>query len=235
MLSDLALSEAEIRLARIDPGYHTASTAARADAFIQPDSLQFAEYNGESPAGAGYSQGLAKLFDEQTLMARFRERFGARLFTPVERVLDALIASYGEWGGTASPPRIAIVDLREVPTFSEFEIMRDAFVAAGVPTTICDPRDLDYRRGSGLFANGERVDLVVSPRPHQRHRRARRRLPSARSTRMRSKAVCVANTLRCKIPHKKAFFAVLTDRALRVAVHGGRTRGDPPRMCRGRC
>src|SRR4029077_6895834 len=26
-----------------------------------------------------------------------------------------------------------------------------------------------------------------------------------------SRAVCVANTLRCKIPHKKAFFAVLTD------------------------
>jgi len=43
MLSDLGLTEAEIRLARIDPGYQTASTAARADAFIQPDSLQFAE------------------------------------------------------------------------------------------------------------------------------------------------------------------------------------------------
>ena len=26
-----------------------------------------------------------------------------------------------------------------------------------------------------------------------------------------AKAVCVANTLRCKIPHKKSFFAVLTD------------------------
>jgi uncharacterized circularly permuted ATP-grasp superfamily protein len=27
----------------------------------------------------------------------------------------------------------------------------------------------------------------------------------------RSRTVCVANSLRCKIPHKKAFFAVLTD------------------------
>jgi uncharacterized circularly permuted ATP-grasp superfamily protein len=27
----------------------------------------------------------------------------------------------------------------------------------------------------------------------------------------RARAVCVANSLRCKIPHKKAFFAVLTD------------------------
>src|SRR5262244_1633279 len=38
MLTDLALSDDEIRLARIDPGYTTASTAARADAFILPES-----------------------------------------------------------------------------------------------------------------------------------------------------------------------------------------------------
>ena len=111
------------------PATRTASTAARADAFILPDSLQFAEYNAESPAGAGYSQGLAELFDGEPMMARFRERFDARFARPVEALLDALVASYREWGGTASPPRIAIVDWREVPTFSEFEILRDAFTA----------------------------------------------------------------------------------------------------------
>src|SRR5438094_3157578 len=36
MLADLALSDGEIRLARINPGYATASTAGRADAFILP-------------------------------------------------------------------------------------------------------------------------------------------------------------------------------------------------------
>jgi hypothetical protein len=83
MLRQLALSEPEIRLARIDPGYATTSTAARADAFILPGSLQFAEYNGESPAGAGYSQGLAELFAEEPLMTRFREQFDARFYRPV--------------------------------------------------------------------------------------------------------------------------------------------------------
>src|SRR6185295_3003201 len=47
LLADLALSDEEIRLAQIDPGYATTSTAARADAFVLPDSLQFAEYNAE--------------------------------------------------------------------------------------------------------------------------------------------------------------------------------------------
>jgi hypothetical protein len=233
MLADLALSDDEIRLAGIDPGYATTSTAARADAFILPESLQFAEYNGESPAGAGYSQGLAQLFDGEPLMAGFRERFDARFARPVEALLEALVASYREWGGTASPPRMAIVDWREVPTFSEFEILRDAFIALGVPTVICDPRDLEYRPGSsvsapvvsgfsrtvaggapGLYANGERIDLV--------YRRVLINDIVARETECRalldayrSRTVCVANTLRCKIPHKKAFFAILTDERYR--------------------
>ena len=209
MLADLALSDDEIRLARIDPGYETTSTAARADAFILPDSLQFAEYNAESPAGPAYSQGLAELFAELPLMARFREQQAARLYRPVHALLPALVASYREWGGTADPPQMAIVDWREVPTYSEFELLRDAFTAAGVPTLICDPRDLIFERGR-LVAHGVAIDLV--------YRRVlindileREDDCGALLRAYEARAVCVANTLRCKIPHKKAFFAVLTD------------------------
>jgi hypothetical protein len=223
LLADLALSDDEIRLARIDPGYGTTSTAGRADAFILPDSLQFAEYNAESPAGPAYSQGLAELFAELPLMARFQTEFQARLYRPVAALLEALLASYREWGGTASPPRIAIVDWREVPTYSEFELLRDAFVAAGVPTLICDPRDLEYlpaTRSSGadagtgapagLCANGTRIDLVYR-RVLINDMLARQADCRALVDAYEARVVCVANTLRCKIPHKKAFFAILTD------------------------
>ncbi len=218
MLADLALSDDEIRLARIDPGYGTASTAGRADAFILPDSLQFAEYNAESPAGPAYSEGLAELFAELPLMARFRRTFDARLYRPVQGVLDALIASYTDWGGTAAPPQIAIVDWRDVPTYSEFELMRDAFVAAGVPTLICDPRDLEYvaagsaghRVRAGLYAAGMKIDLVYR-RVLINDILAREADCRALLAAYEARTVCVANTLRCKIPHKKAFFAILTD------------------------
>src|SRR4029079_19656985 len=76
------------------------------------------------------------------------KQFDARFARPVEALLDALVASYREWGGTASPPRMAIVDWREVPTYSEFEILLDAFSALGVPTVICDPRDLEFAAGA---------------------------------------------------------------------------------------
>lgn len=209
VLRELGLSDEEIRLARIDPGYGVASTAARADAFLLPDSLRFAEYNAESPAGAGYSQRLAELFDREPLMTAFRREFDARFYTPIARLLEALLDSYRDWGGTARPPRVAIVDWREVPTWSEFELLRDAFDAMGVPTIIADPRDLAFD-GSRLLAGAEPIDLV--------YRRVLINDVVSRTDDCRAlvdayarRAVCVANTFRCKLPHKKAFFAILTD------------------------
>ena len=209
LLDYLGLSEDEIRLVEIDPGYEVASTSARADAFILPDSLQFAEYHAESPAGLGYSQRLSELFAAEPPMPEFKARFDVRFYTPIASLLSALLESYKDWGGTQRPPRIAIVDWRDVPTYSEFELLRDAFTAAGVPTLIADPRDLMLSGGT-LSAHGERIDLVyrrvlindMVARPDEC-----RPLVEA----YRTKAVCMANALRCKIPHKKAFFALLTD------------------------
>ena len=209
LLEALCLSDEEIRLAEIDPGYDVASTAGRADAFILPDSLQFAEYNAESPAGPGYSQGLAELFDEGPLMEQFKKDFTVRHYTPIPELLAALLESYRDWGGRAKPPQVAIVDWREVPTWSEFELLRDAFTVAGVPTLIADPRDLVFD-GRSLTASGTRIDLVyrrvlindIVARPDEC-----RALVDA----YRARVVAVANTFRCKIAHKKAFFAVLTD------------------------
>jgi uncharacterized circularly permuted ATP-grasp superfamily protein len=209
LLDDLALSAAERTLASYEPGYARASTASRLDAFLLPDSLSFAEYNAESPAGLGYTENLAELFNALPVMDRFRERFSTRFHGLSEALLKALIESYREWGGTAAPPTMLITDFREVPTWSEFLILQERFARLGVPTEVCDPRDLAFD-GAGLFANGRRIDLVyrrvlindLVERPEDC-----RALVDA----YKAGVVCVANTFRCKIPHKKTFFAVLTD------------------------
>ncbi len=211
LMRHVRLTGEEERLARIDPGYATASTASRLDAFLLPDSLKFAEYNAESPAGLGYSETLAEIFDSLPIMSRFRERFQTRMFALADAILEALLASYREWGGDAKPPTMLITDWREVPTWTEFEMLRDRFIAQGVPTVVADPRDLVYEQGSGtLVAQGTPIDLV--------YRRVLIADIIARADDCRAlidaytqQAVCMANTLRCKIPHKKAFFAVLTD------------------------
>jgi len=209
LLAQVALSHEEERLARINPRYPTSSTASRLDAFLLPDSLQFAEYNAESPAGAGYAETLADVFDSLPVMARFRERYNVHKYALSRQLLAALLESYRQWGGLASPPTVAIVDWREVPTWSEFEILQARFEKEGVPAIVCDPRDLDFASGK-LTAQGRHIDLL--------YRRVLINDVVARSVdcdaivkAYASGAVCMANAFTCKIPHKKAFFAVLTD------------------------
>ena len=209
LMRAVGMSDAEIALAEIEPGVGPASTAARADAFLLARTLQFAEYNAESPAGAAYSQGLAELFDASALMTDFKQAFDVRYYKPVDGILDALLQTWRGWSGGTSVPSVAIVDWREVPTWSEFELLRDAFTARGVQTTIHDPRDLIFD-GTSLLGAGRRIDFVyrrvlindIVARPEECH---------ALVEAYRARAVCVANNLRCKIPHKKAFFAILTD------------------------
>ena len=82
---------------------------------------------------------------------------------------------------------------------------------AGVPTIVCDPRELVFANGV-LTAQGTKIDLVyrrvlvndILAKPDEC-----RALVDACAAR----AVCMANSFRCKLAHKKAFFAVLTDPA----------------------
>jgi hypothetical protein len=209
VFDQLGLTDAETRLVEIDPGYSRASTASRLDAFLLPESLHFAEYNAESPAGPAYTQRLCELFDSLEVMARFREGRRVRFNPTMAPLFEALVASYREWGGTAQPPLMAIVDWRNVPTWTEFEILRDAFTALGVPTLVCDPRELSFD-GQVLSAEGRRIDLVYR-RVLMNDIVARPDDCAALVKAYESRTVCVANTFRCKLAHKKAFFAVLTD------------------------
>ncbi len=209
LFSALGVTEAEARLIRIDPGYATASTASRLDAFLLPESLHFAEYNAESPAGPAYAQRLCELFDGLAVMDRFKHGRTVAFHKTIPALLDALLASYRDWGGRSTPPQVAIVDWRDVPTWSEFEIIRDDFEAAGVPTLICAPSELSFD-GRTLAADGRRIDLVYR-RVLLNDIVARPAECAALVHAYEARVVCVANTFRCKLPHKKAFFAVLTD------------------------
>jgi hypothetical protein len=209
LFAQFHLRPEEERLARLHAGYGLASTASRLDAFLLPGSLKFAEYNGESPAGAGYSETLAEIFRELPMMTGFSQRYEVHSYPLSARLLDALVSSYVDWGGTSKRPQIAIVDWREVPTWSEFEILKARFEKMGVPVVLADPRDLLFD-GKMLSAHGMKIDLV--------YRRvlindivARAKECEALVKAYAANAVCVANTFRCKIPHVKAFFAVLTD------------------------
>jgi uncharacterized circularly permuted ATP-grasp superfamily protein len=74
---------------------------------------------------------------------------------------------------------------------------------------VADPRELEFD-GRRLLAHGRKIDLVyrrvlindILAKPNE---------CDALVKAYAANAVCVANTFRCKIPHVKTFFAVLTD------------------------
>jgi hypothetical protein len=209
LFAQLHLRPEEERLARLSVGFGRACTSSRLDAFLLPESLKCAEYNGEAPAGAGYSESLADVFRELPVMAKFSRQYEVHSYPLSAKLLDALVTSYIDWGGTSKRPQMAIVDWREVPTWSEFEILKSRFEKMGVPVVLADPRDLEFN-GKTLTAHGKTIDLLyrrvlindIVARPEE---------CAALVKAYEANALCVVNTFRCKIPHVKAFFAVLTD------------------------
>jgi hypothetical protein len=209
LLAQLRLRPEEERLARLPVTDSMASTASRLDAFLLPDSLRFAEYNGESPAGSGYGETLAEIFRVMPVMREFAGRYEVHDYPLSARLLDALVAAYVDGGGASRRPQMAIVDWKEVPTWSEFQILKTRFEKLGVPVEVADPRELEFD-GKTLHAHGRKIDLVyrrvlindIIARPGE---------CKALVDAYAAGAVCVANSFRCKIPHVKAFFAVLTD------------------------
>jgi len=209
LLEQFHLRPEEERLLRMNGGYAPASAASRLDAFLLPESLKFTEYNGESPAGAGYSESLSDIFRNLPIMDEFKKRFEVHSYPLSAKLLDALVSTYVDWGGQNKRPQMAIVDWQEVPTWSEFEILKDRFEKMGIPVELADPRDLEFD-GKHLIANGKNIELLyrrvlindIVERPKE---------CEAMVKAYQAGAVCVANNFRCKIPHVKAFFAVLTD------------------------
>ena len=194
-----------------DPGFGDPSPVSRLDAFFTHErgGLRFTEYNAETPAAAAYNDVLAEVTLGLPIMRLFLRRYEVRSQPARHLVMHSLLESYRSWSGRRKAPRIAILDWREVPTFSEFVITAEYLRAQGLDCVIADPREIEYRDGK-LFAEGLHVDLIYKrvliteliERGGMDH-------PVVRA--VRDGAVCMVNPFRCKILHKKASLAVLSD------------------------
>jgi uncharacterized circularly permuted ATP-grasp superfamily protein len=209
LFAQFHLRPEEERLVRMSTGFGPASTASRLDAFLLPESLKFTEYNGESPAGAGYSESLSEIFRALPVMEEFRRQFEVHSYPLSAKLLDALVTTYVDWGGKSKRPLTAIVDWKEVPTWSEFEILKERFEKMGIPVVLADPRELEFD-GKRLTAHGKTIELLYR-RVLINDILARPKECEAMVKAYAVGAMCMANNFRCKIPHVKAFFAVLTD------------------------
>jgi hypothetical protein len=194
-----------------DPGFREPSPVSRLDAFFVPDrgGMRFTEYNAETPAAAAYNDVLAEVFLGLPVMREFLRRFEVRPQPSRQNVMHALLDSWEQWSGTRAKPRIAILDWREVPTWSEFVITADYLRSQGLECVIADPAEAEYR-GGRLHVEGGPVDLIYK-RVLISELVGRGGIDHPIIRAVRDRAVCMVNPFRCKILHKKASLAVLSD------------------------
>ena len=204
------LSGAEDELAMLDPGFHPFPTSRFDSFYVSDDELRFTEYNSETPAGAAYNVALSQMFLALPAVQDFQKKFQVYPMPTSYGVMATLLAAYEQWLGRRSLPRIAILDWKEVPTYSEFILYQNLFQDHGLEVVIADPREVTYSGNRLRTADGKPIDLIYKrvliseliERGGMEH-------PVTRAVKARH--VCMVNPFRCKILYKKASFAVLSD------------------------
>jgi uncharacterized circularly permuted ATP-grasp superfamily protein len=211
ILDELGVTEIERELVKIDPGYEHVSPNARLDSFLTDDAYSFVELNGESPAGVAYADSAAAIFETLPVMKKFGERYNVRALEGSSKMLDVLLRCYEEFLGRKPEhkPVIAIVDLKDLPTLKEFELFKEYFESQGYTSIICSPDELEFT-GSRLSCNGTEIDIVYKRLLVNEYLPIMEAQPALLNA-YRAGSICMVNSFRSKLVHKKAIFAVLTD------------------------
>lgn len=211
LLDELGITELERELVAIDPGYAAVSPTARLDSFLTEDAYSFVELNGESPAGIAYVDAAYTIFSELPVMKRFGERYDVRPLYGRHLMLEVLLRAYAEYLGREPErkPVIAIVDLKDLPTQKEFELFQEYFESEGYRAIVCSPQELEFS-GGRLRSGADEIDIVYKRLLVNEYIPIMGEYPALLDA-YRAGAVCMVNSFRSKLIHKKALFAVLTN------------------------
>lgn len=210
IISDLGMTEIEKDLIAIDPGYRAVSPTSRLDSFLTEAAYSFVELNGESPAGIAYADAAYDIFSALPVMKKFSETYNLRPLYGRHFMLQVLLESHEEFLGRKPerPPQIAIVDLKGMPTQKEFELFKEYFEQQGYPSVICSPDELEFRNNRLRFGDFE-IDIVYKRLLVNEYLPIIKQHPALLDA-YRAGAICMVNSFRSKLIHKKALFAVLT-------------------------
>lgn len=211
LLDELGVTEIERDLVSIDPKYTQAAPTARLDSFLTDDTYSYVELNGESPAGIAFSDSARDIFLDLPIVKKFAESYEIYGLEGRSKLLETLLTCYEEYLGhkPETKPTIAIVDLKDLPTVEEFLLCKDYFEANGYKSIICSPDELDFD-GESLLCGDVKIDIVYRRLLVQEYLPIIEEYPDLLNA-YRAGAICMANSFRGKLLHKKAMFAVLTN------------------------
>jgi uncharacterized circularly permuted ATP-grasp superfamily protein len=213
LLNRLELFPAEKMLATIEPGYKTLDIISRLDSHVTDGSLHLVHYNADSPTGIAWADGLSDLFYNAPPVKEFRKRYKLTRVGGKKPLLSALLAAYKQFGGKGKP-RIAIVEFRTgfATSPSEYDLFVEFFRQEGLEVEIVSPDQLEYR--NGVLSRGSFTINLVYRRVSVQEFLQRFDLTHPLVQAYRDRKVCMVNSFRSELTHKRAFLALLTDETL---------------------
>jgi hypothetical protein len=212
LLSRMELLPAEKMLATLDPGYPYLAVTSLLDTHLDNGTLHFVDYNADTPTGVAYTEPLADLYYDAPPMKEFRKRHPMTKLGGTKHLIHALLKAYKEFGGKNKSPHIAIVEFRQpfqTAESSEYQLLRDLFVRHGLPTEIVPPDQLEYK--NNVLRRGDFTIDLVYRRVRAQEFLVRFDLSHPLVRAYREGAVCMVNSFRSELAHKKAIFDLLTD------------------------
>jgi hypothetical protein len=217
LLDEIGADAALRELVAIDPGVTDhIDVLDRYDAFATR-GMRFVEVQGSAPGGPGYHDEEAAAFQQTAVHERLAGEYEIEPLLVVPPMLDALVATWREWGGSGDPA-IAILDWDDAPLMFEFELIRDRFRARGIDTVICDPRALRFE--GGRLRHGATAIDVVYRRLAIHDVVARPDDTAVLVEAMRAGAVCVVNPFVADLFGHKSVFDLLAAGAADVGLTG---------------
>jgi len=224
LLARLELLPAEKMLASIDPGYPFLAVTSLLDTHLSNGSMYFVEYNADTPLGVAYGEALAdpvlRLPAGQGVPQALRAAEARRQEAPVVRVVEGLQAVRRQ-----EPAQHR--DSRVPPALPEHRTGRISLAARvlprrGYPTEIVSPDQLEYR--AGVLRRGNfNLDLIYR-RVKVQEFLLRYDLSHPLVRAYREGKVCMVNSFRSELAHKKAISTCSPTRTSRPASRSPKPR-----------
>ena len=173
------------------------------------------EYVADTPVGVAYRRGalgsvLRRAAREGVPQALYACRSSAARSTCSRRCSKPTSST-----AARSSPSIAILEFRQpfqTTDEGEYVLLRDFFRHEGYPTEIVSPDQLEYR--NGVLRRGDFPIELIWRRMKVQEFLLRYDLSHPLVRAYRDGAVCVVNSFRSELAHKKAIFDLLTDESI---------------------
>ncbi len=198
----------------VDNGYGVIAPIGRFDIFYNNiDDFMFCEINTDGSSAMNEDMVLGKILLQSHGLKDFSKDYQLSQFELFDSWVEEALKLYNKFDPTNPTPNVAIMDVMESATTTEFEEFKKAFSRAGCNTEIVDVRNLKYRDGK-LYHEDFRIDLIY------------RRLVTFELIKhaedcqefikaYMDKAMCTIGSIQSQVIHNKIFFKILFDEETR--------------------